>query len=153
MPPCSLTRAYSGLPCCASCALLYTHSDVVHVSQRIAGRGSNRSSPATRALGRASYQPGNAVACVWWQRPYMFAARRARSGRSTSLGEQPGLCSCVKRGLPRVLVRSKNYPLVRSCLSRTTAMQCTLQLSSRYECDVPPLGSCLFAGRPTCWPG
>lgn len=126
---CSLTRAYSDVPCFA---LLCTHFGVVHVthvSQRIAGRGSNRLATDPRSW--ACILPAGECSSVrLWQRPYMFAARRARSGRSTSLGEQPGLCSSVKRGLPRVLVRSKKYLWVRSCLSRTTAMQCTLQLSS-----------------------
>ena len=127
MPPCSLTRAYCGLPCCASCALLYTHSDVVHVSQRIAGRGSNRVGTDPRSW--ACILPAGECSSVRLvATAVQFAARAAASTRDP--GAPPAwasarFCSSVKRGLPRVLVaQAKNLPIGSCERERAALLQC-----------------------------
>ena len=108
----------------------FTHFDVVHVSQRIAGRGSNRVGTDPRSW--ACILPAGECSSVRLvATAVQFAARAAASTRDP--GAPPAwasarFCSSVKRGLPRVLVaQARNLP-IGSCKreSHTTAMQCTL---------------------------
>lgn len=136
-----LTLAFPALP-------YFAHSDVVHVSQRIAGRGSNRVSTDPRSW--ACILPAGECSSVRLvATAVQFAARAAASTRDP--GAPPAwasarFCSSVKRGLPRVLVaQARNLP-IGSCKreSRTTAMQCTLAaVKARSEWHVTSLYSCV----------
>ena len=71
----------------------FTHFDVVHVSQRIAGRGSNRVGTDPRSW--ACILPAGECSSVRLvATAVQFACVDARSGSSTSLGERPVLFLC-----------------------------------------------------------
>ena len=135
------TLAFPALP-------YFAHFDVVHVSQRIAGRGSNRVGTDQRSW--ACILPAGECSSVRLvATAVQFAARAAastRDPRAPPAWASARFCSSVKRGLPRVLVaQARNLP-IGSCKreSHTTAMQCTLAaVKARSEWHVTFLYSCV----------
>lgn len=146
-----LTLAFPALP-------YFAHFDVVHVSQRIAGRGSNRVGTDPRSW--ACILPAGECSSVRLvATTVQFAARAAASTRDP--GAPPAwasarFCSSVKRGLPRVLVaQPKNLP-IGSCEREREPHYCNAMHAGSCQGKIRVarhifIFVCAFAGRPTCW--